>query len=143
MSAALGIIQAVETAGGRFLIDGDRLGVVPKAVADPMGGELRLHKLEIIDLLALRSLIPDGALLVSWEPLLPPVVLSECETVTDVGLFIATTLRQLNHRLNGRLWLAGNWPVSVLLNRLSAVGCVVALVGWEGSPARSCAFVAH
>jgi hypothetical protein len=51
----------------------------------------------------------------------------EGSSVTDVNRFIRTTLCQLEAALEGRSWQAGNWGLSGLLERLEAVGCVVAL----------------
>lgn len=60
MSAALELIQIVESAGGRFMVDGDRLGIVPREAALAVLNELRQHKAEIIGLLESAS-IPAGA----------------------------------------------------------------------------------
>jgi hypothetical protein len=46
MSAARELIQIVESAGGRYMVDGDRLGIVPREAAAPVLEELRLHKVE-------------------------------------------------------------------------------------------------
>ena len=62
-----------------------------------------------------------------WEPKTAPVQLSPCSTVTDVNLFIRTTLAQLEDQLSGKDWLAGGWGLSGLLSRLEACGCRVAL----------------
>jgi hypothetical protein len=51
MNSAPELIRIVESAGGRFLIDGNRLGVEPKSVAEPIVEQLRAHKREILDLL--------------------------------------------------------------------------------------------
>jgi hypothetical protein len=123
----LELIQIVELAGGRFMIDGDRLGIVPATAAAPVMGELRQHKAELLAELARRPAMPAGVRLVSWSPKDAPVRLSECSTVTDVDLFICSTLRQLEARLSGKDWLAGGWGLSGLLARLEACGCVVAL----------------
>ena len=81
----------------------------------------------VIELLARRPAMPSGVRLVSWEPKAAPVRLSECSTVTDVNLFILSTLRQLAAHLNGEGWQDGGWGLSGLLERLAACGCVVAL----------------
>ena len=127
MSAALELIQAVESAGGRFMVDGGRLGIVPATAAEPLIEELRQHKTELLAELARRPAMPAGVRLVSWNPKAAPVQLPECSTVTDVNLFIRTTLMQLEARLSGKDWLAGNWTLSTLIDRLAAVGCHVAL----------------
>jgi hypothetical protein len=126
VSAALELIQIVESAGGRFMVDGDRLGIVPREAAAPVIDELRQHKAELLAELARRPAMPAGVRLVSWSPKDAPVRLSECSTVTDVDLFIRSTLRQVEARLNGKDWLAC-WTLSTLLDRLEACGCIVAL----------------
>jgi hypothetical protein len=50
MTSAPELIRAVKAAGGRFLIDGDRLGIVPKEAGEPIVEELRARKREIIAL---------------------------------------------------------------------------------------------
>ncbi len=71
--------------------------------------------------------MPTGVKLVRWEPLPAPVQLNRCETVTDTGRFIESTLRQLAARLRGEDWAAGNWGMSQLIGRLEAVGVTVEL----------------
>ena len=127
MSTALGLIQIVESAGGRFMVDGDRLGIVPREAATPVIDALRQHKAELLAELARRPAMPAGVRLVSWSPKNVPVQLSECSTVTDTEKFIRTTLMQLAARLRGKDWLDGGWGLSGLLARLEACGCVVAL----------------
>jgi hypothetical protein len=124
MIAALGLIQVVEAAGGRFKVDGDQLKIFPKGVADLVLEELRQHKEEVIALLTLRSQLPPGVRLVRWEPKIAPVELSRYETVTNTEKFISTTLVQLAAHLNGRNWQAGNWGLRGLIDRLAACGCV-------------------
>jgi hypothetical protein len=126
MNSVPELIQAVESAGGRFMVDGGRLGIVPATAAVPLMVELREHKGEIIELLAQRPAMPAGVRLVSWNPKAAPVRVSQCETVTDTDLFIRSTLMQLEAALEGRSWASGNWGLSGLLERLAAVGCAVA-----------------
>ncbi len=121
------LIRAVESAGGRFMVDGGRLGIVPATAAAPVMEELRQHKAELLAELARRPAMPAGVHLVSWLPKDAPVRLSPCSTVTDTEKFIRTTLMQLAARLSGKDWLAGGWGLSGLLARLEACGCVVAL----------------
>ena len=78
-------------------------------------------------MLAQRPAMPAGVRLIHWEPKAAPVRLSECSTVSDVDLFIRSTLMQLEAALEGRSWQAGNWGLCGLLDRLAAVGCLVAL----------------
>jgi hypothetical protein len=128
MSATLELlIERVESAGGRFLIDGDKLGIVPATAAEPVIEELRQHKAELITELARRLALPQGVKLVRWKPLPSPVQVNRCTTVTNTQRFIETTLRQLGKRLTGDDWGAGNWSCTELVMRLEAVGCVVEL----------------
>jgi hypothetical protein len=127
MSTAAELIAIVERNGGRFKIDGDRLGIVPKSAAAPVLEELRRHKPEIIDLLLRRPPMPAGVRLIHWEPKEAPVRLSEYATVTHPEFFIRTTLAQLDAHLRGEKWLDGGWGLSGLLGSLAACGCVVEL----------------
>jgi hypothetical protein len=127
MSLAVELIQTVEQAGGRFLLDGDRLGIVPATAAAPVMEELRQHKPEIIDLLSQRPAMPAGVRLVLWSPKAAPIQLEWGQTVTDTERFIEISLAQLAAALEGRNWQAGNWGLSGLLERLALCGCVVAL----------------
>ena len=52
------LIQAVESLGGRFMVDGGRLGIVPATAAAPLIDELRRYKGEIVELLAQRLAMP-------------------------------------------------------------------------------------
>jgi hypothetical protein len=131
MSAALELIRTVEANGGRFRVDGEYLMIAPGEAAASVIDELRQHKAELLAELAQRRLsvpaMPAGVRLVSWSPKAAPVRLSECSTVTDTEKFIRTTLIQLAAALEGRSWQSGNWGLSGLLERLAAVGCLVAL----------------
>lgn len=51
MNSVPELIRKVTAAGGRFVIEGDRLGIVPRDIAVPLIEELRRHKQAIIDLL--------------------------------------------------------------------------------------------
>jgi hypothetical protein len=127
MSAALELIRTVEANGGHLRVDGECLVIAPGEAAAPVIDELRQHKAELIVELARRPAMPAGVRLIRWEPKAAPVQLSECSTVTDVDLFIRTTLMQLEAALEGKGWQSGNWGLSGLLARLEACGCVVAL----------------
>ena len=127
MSPALELISIVERAGGKFLLDGDRLGIVPKEAAAPVLDRLRAHKAELIAELSRRSAMPSGVRLVRWEPKIAPVRLPQGSTVANVDLFIRTTLMQLEAALEGRTWQSGNWGLTGLIERLAAVGVELAL----------------
>ena len=124
---ALDLIQIVEANGGRLRVDGEYLVIAPGEAAAPVMEELRQRKTEIIELLAERPAMPAGVRLVRWNPKDAPVQLSKCSTVTDVDLFIRTTLAQLEAAMEGRNWQAGNWGLSGLIERLAACGCGVVL----------------
>jgi hypothetical protein len=126
MTGAQELIKIVESAGGRFIIDGDRLGIIPATAAEPVMEELREHKAELMAELARRPAMPAGVRLVSWSPKEAPVRLSSCSTVTDVERFIRLTLRQVEARLKGKDWLAC-WTLSTLLDRLAICGCILVL----------------
>lgn len=128
MSAALELIRTVEANGGRFRIDGEYLVIAPGEAAASVMEELRQHKTELLAELARRPAMPAGVRLVTWSPKAAPVKMSPCSTVTNVDLFVRSTLRQLEAILTGKDWLAGGWGLSGLLDRLAAVGCHVALV---------------
>jgi hypothetical protein len=127
MNSPLELIQIVESAGARFMVDGDRLGIFPKEAAAAVRAQLIEHKQEVLALLAQRPSLPPTVKLVRWEPKIAPVQISKCTTVVDVEKFISATLGQLAAHLNGQYWQAGNWPLATLLARLEAVGCVVEL----------------
>jgi hypothetical protein len=124
---AADLIRTVEEQGGRFVIDGDRLGIFPADVAATLVEELRAYKLEIINLISSRAQMPPGVRLVSWQLPPGPVRLNRYSTVTDTDLFIRTSLVQLEHRLAGHTWLSGNWSLTELLDRLERCGCIVQL----------------
>ena len=127
MASASELIRAVEEAGGRFKVDGDRLAVAPREAVEPVLEELCRHMPEIIELLSRRPKIPAGLRLIHWEPKAAPLKLSRWESINDIDLFVQSTLRQVECRLRGKDWRAGNWTLSALLERLAAVGCIVEL----------------
>lgn len=138
MNTAMEIVRAVEANGGRLSIEDDEfLIIVPKRAGLPFVEDLKRHKPEIMAVLrsgmasnvsASPTLtMPAGVRLIAYEPKQAPVRLSECSTVTDVDKFIGSTLRQLDAKLSGKSWLAGNWSLSTLLERLAAVGVDVVL----------------
>ena len=101
------LIESVHAAGGRFMIDGDRLGVSPRTSAEPFVEEIRKHKIEILDLLRTGKIenssaepppaLPAGVRLIRWEPATGPVQLPPCSVVTDpreIHLFDAGPTRR-------------------------------------------------
>jgi hypothetical protein len=121
------ILETVRQAGGALWVDGETLRYrMPKRLS-PLVSAIRERKPELLDLLSERPAMPVGVRLISWEPKAAPVQISRCETATDVTRFAVSTIAQIDARLHDRRWLAGNWPLSELLARLAAVGCVVEL----------------
>jgi hypothetical protein len=66
--------------------------------------------------------MPKGVRLLQWAPKGPPVAIGSWSVVTDVPQFIQTTLGQLQAAMAGENWLAGNWSVRELVDRLEQVG---------------------
>ena len=121
------ILENISAAGGSIWLDGDLVRMRLPESLRPLVDVLRQHKAEIIEILSQRPQMPGGVRLLSWNPKAAPVQLSLCETVVGVEKFIEATLAQVDARLHDKNWLAGNWPLSELLARLEAVGCVVEL----------------
>ena len=64
---------------------------------------------------------------VRWAPKQPPILLTRWSVVTDTERFAFATIEQLRAALEGRNWLAGNWSVAELLDRLETAGVTVEL----------------
>ena len=121
------ILRTVESAGGELWVAGETLGYRLPEAAISLVDELRTCKWELLDLLRERPPMPAGVSLVRWEPAQAPVRVNRWMTVLDTYRFIRVTLDQIDARLNGVDWKAGNWTLSELLERLEAVGVTVAL----------------
>ena len=121
------ILAAVRETGGQIWIEAEKLKYRLPAGRTDLIPALQKLKGELLRLLSERPAMPAGVRLIAYEPKAAPVRLSECSTVTDTEKFIGTTLAQLDAKLNGKSWQAGNWPLSVLIDRLAACGCVVKL----------------
>jgi hypothetical protein len=121
------ILASVRQTGGQIWVEEGNLKYRLPAGKSDLIPFMRELKSEILELLSARPAMPAGVRLVHWEPKAAPVRLSECSTVVDVEKFVLMTLRQLEARLTGDGWRAGNWPLSALLERLAACGCIVAL----------------
>ncbi|MHB1674250.1 MAG: hypothetical protein ACYCSP_08375 [Acidobacteriaceae bacterium] len=127
MMQAIEILDTVSAAGGQLWLKGDRVCARLPESLRPLVSVIRERKPELIDLLTQRPVMPSGVRLLSYAPVTAPFRLSRCETVMDTGRFIQSTLRLVDARLHDRHFLAGNWTLSELLARLTAVGCHVAL----------------
>ncbi len=89
---------------------------VPDAPARPTAPAPAIEAPEPVEMI-----LPDGVRIVRWEPVEPPIRLSQSEVVIGPE-FVRTTLRQLSHELHGNHWLSGHWGQEELIRRLMAVG---------------------
>ncbi|MGA2687160.1 MAG: hypothetical protein ABSE85_03725 [Candidatus Korobacteraceae bacterium] len=125
---AIEVLHAVEQAGGSVVLNGEHIKyAIPKPAAW-LVVELRQQRDKIVPLLQQRTALPPmppGVRLVRWAPKQPPLVLQQCSVVIDVDKFISSTLAQLQARLEGRDFLAGNWGQRDLIERLEQVGVEV------------------
>jgi len=125
---ALEIIRTIESVGGELWIDGERLGYRVPESAVYLVDEILVSKWELLDLLHQRPLMPAGIRLMRWQPATPPVRLNGFSIVTNTEMFIRRTLEQVEARLAGNDWQAGHLSLTELIERLAAVGVIVALV---------------
>jgi hypothetical protein len=134
MTFAETLIERIEVAGGELALNGEHIRFrVPEDAADLLD-DLREHKDEVFSLLKKREeipVMPPGVRLVNWEPKPAPVVLTHYSVVTDVSKFISTTLLELRAALAGKRWLAGNWSVGELVDRLEQCGVLVQIAKAE------------
>ena len=63
--------------------------------------------------------------LISYLPKKPPVALEQCSIVTNLDLFIQTTLADLEAKLNHPTPIPWGWTVQQMLDRLRQVGLVI------------------
>jgi hypothetical protein len=126
VSLAQAILDEIFQRGVTARVDGETLRLKPReSLDDGLIARIKEHKPEIIQALAAVPLMPEGVRLVRWEPKAAPLVLTRWSVVTDVPKFITSTLRQLKAALAGKRWLAGNWTVGELVDRLEQCGVVV------------------
>ena len=69
--------------------------------------------------------LPEGVRLVLYAPKKPPVAIEQCSVVTNVDLFIRTTLADLEIKLNDTAGVKGGWTVPQMMDRLRQVGLVL------------------
>lgn len=128
---ALELMQAVETAGGVLTLSGDRLRYGLPEEATALVDCLREHRDEIVRLLREQEEIPrmpNGVQLVSWCPKEAPIVITRWSVVADLHRFVRSTLQELEAALAGNNWLASNWSVQELVDRLEQVGARVRIL---------------
>jgi hypothetical protein len=148
------LIQRVEAVGGVLTLRGDRIHYELPSDAAPMLDVLRQCREEVVRLLRGRERpedgkshpdpytvalekaaqsgpppMPPGVTLLQWSPLKPPVAIESWAVVTDVPQFVQTTLSQLEAAMSGEDWLAGNWSIRELVDRLEQVGVKVSVDG--------------
>jgi hypothetical protein len=127
------LVNSIEAAGGVLVTSSGRVRyTLPPQVAHLVDA-LRVHKRAVVDLLETRRVVvpeldlPKGVRLVRWTSKTPPIVLTRWSVVTDSPNFIRTTLVQLEAALRKKDWLAGNWSVRELVDRLEQVGFEIVL----------------
>jgi hypothetical protein len=119
------VLEAVQSAGGSLVVRGERIGYVLPDSATWLIREIVNHKKALIELLNKENsapVMPAGVRLVRWAPKEPPIAIVRIGIVTDVHKFITATLLQLEARLEGKKFLAGNWSLTELVDRLDQVG---------------------
>jgi hypothetical protein len=124
---AIEILDTVFASGGILWLEGDKVRARLPESLRPLVSMIGERKPEIVEILEQRPVMPAGIRLLSYQPKEPPVELGNGETVIDSKRFVQSTLRQIEARLHGKNWLAGNLPLSGLVERLAAVGCVIEL----------------
>jgi hypothetical protein len=122
------LLEAVQNLGGSLTLSGERIQYAVPNSAVWLVTELKQHREELIGLLREGETsppMPRGVRLLKWEPKNPPIAIVRLGIVSNVPKFIAATLLQLQARLEGKDFLAGNWPLRELVDRLEQVGVVV------------------
>jgi hypothetical protein len=129
---AIEVIAEAEAMGLQLrLVDGRVRALFPADERDrvaPMLEWLRTNREQVAVVLRQRSGIPDmppSIQLLSWNLREPPIVIERWSVVNDAALFASHTLNQLEAALAGKNWLAGNWSVRELVDRLEQVGVQV------------------
>jgi hypothetical protein len=119
------VLEAVQIAGGSLTLIGERIQYALPDSAVWLVPELKQNREELVGLLregGTPPLMPPGVRLLKWEPKIPPVAIVRMGIVSNVDKFIDATLRQLRARLEGKDFLAGNWSLRELVDRLEQVG---------------------
>lgn len=138
MFAVAELLQHAELLGVRFWFEGEKLkvGLPDDPEAQAAVDQLRAHRNHVLRLLQERETIPPmppGVRLVSWQPKSAPVAITRFAIVTDVNLFIRSTLQQLEHALaweagdENRRWLAGHRSSRELRDYLEQVGVQISV----------------
>ena len=132
---AIEVLHAVEKAGGSLALNGGQIKyTIPKRDVW-LVTELKQNREDLIGLLREGRTppgMPPGVRLLKWEPKTPPVAMVHVGIVNNVDKFIGATLRQLRARLEGKDFLAGNWSLRELVDRLEQVGVEVTVENTNG-----------
>jgi hypothetical protein len=123
-------LEAIENVGGSLKLNGERIQYVLPDSAVWLVLELKHNREELIGLLRKRAAppqMPPGVRLLKWEPKTPPVAIVRMGIVSNVDKFVDATLRQVRARLEGKDFLAGNWSLRELVDRLEQVGVLVSI----------------
>jgi len=130
------VLHAVEKAGGSLAVNGGRIKyTIPKRAAW-LVHELKQNRKDLIGLLREEGApppMPPGIRLLKWQPKTLPVVIVRMGIVSNVDKFIDATLRQVRARLEGKDFLAGNWSLRELVDRLEQVGVSVTIESTNAS----------
>jgi hypothetical protein len=124
------VLNAVENVGGSLALNGGYIKYALPKRAAWLVPELRQNREELIGLLREVQTpppMPPGVRLLKWKPKTPPVAIVRMGIVNNVDKFIVATLRELRARLEGKNFLAGNWSLRELVERLEQVGVAVAI----------------
>jgi hypothetical protein len=138
------LLDLVTRAGGKLTVVGDHLDCELPREAEHLVDDLRVHKAELLDLLAIRKLntmvddqimdapagcptLPAGVRLVAYRPKTAPVAIDVCTLVVNVERFMLAELRDLNSRLNHPWTIRGGFTVPQILDRLAQAGLEVEL----------------
>jgi len=128
------LLEAVQNVGGSLTLTGERIRYALPDSALWLVTELKQHREELIGLLkdeGTPPLMPPGVRLLRWEPKNPPIAIVHMGIVGNVHKFISATLLQLQARLEGKDFLAGNWSLRELIERLEQVGVAVEIEGMQ------------
>jgi hypothetical protein len=124
------VLEAVQDSGGSLTLSGERIQYILPDSAVWLVPELKQNREELIGLLrgaASPPPMPPGVRLLKWEPRDPPIAIVHIGIVNNVDRFVGATVRQLRARLEGKDFLAGNWSLRELVDRLEQVGVVVSI----------------
>lgn len=133
---AIELLNAVEKVGGSLVLNGSQIKYAIPKRARWLISELKQNREELVRLLRgerTPAPMPPGVRLLKWDPKTPPVAIVRMGIVTNVDLFIDSTLRELRARLEGKNFLAGNWSLRELVDRLEQVGVRVQVEHDENS----------